>query len=203
MCSQHACSYMMTVYEQVLDATSRAVGALTVGDPFDPATVVGPVVNKVAYDRILEAISDVGNSGVRTVVGGHRVAESEFGADIGDDYFIEPTVLADVDPNSEVAQKEVFGPVLSVTRFSSEAEAIELDNATPYGLGTFVQTRDVSRAHRIASMLESGSVAVNGNSGLPPGAPFGGYKLSGFGREGGREGLQEFLRTKNVHITLI
>ena len=86
-----------------------------------------------------------------SVATGSPNRSSEFGADIGDDYFVEPTVVADVDPNSEVAQKEVFGPVLSVTRFSSGAEAIELTDATPYGLGTFVQTRDVSRAHRILS----------------------------------------------------
>ncbi|WP_218040440.1 aldehyde dehydrogenase [Actinomadura sp. WMMB 499] len=113
---------------------------------------------------------------------------------------IEPTVLADVDPLSDVAQQEVFGPVLSIIPFDDEDEAVELANGTPYGLGTYLQTRDVSRVHRLVRRFQSGSVHVNGVSGQPPGAPFGGYKQSGTGREGGREGLFEFLQTKNVYI---
>jgi aldehyde dehydrogenase (NAD+) len=117
-------------------------------------------------------------------------------------YFIEPTLLADVDPRSLIAQEEVFGPVLTITSFDTEEQAIDIANATPYGLGAFVQTCDIARVHRIAPLLQAGTISVNGTSGLPPGAPFGGYNQSGYGREGGREGLSEFLRTKNVFIRI-
>lgn len=191
------------IYDEVLEATVEAVSALTVGDPFDPATMVGPVVNDIAFKRILQTMDDAQSSdGAKVIIGGHAADASHRAPDLAGGYFIQPTLLADVDPLSEVAQQEVFGPVLAVSRFSSEEEAIRLANDTPYGLGTFVQTQDVSRVHRIAPLLDSGSVTFNGNSGLPPGAPFGGYKLSGFGREGGKEGLNEFLRTKNVYIKL-
>jgi aldehyde dehydrogenase (NAD+) len=191
------------VYDEVVEATSRAVAGLVVGDPFDAGTVVGPVVGRAAYERILATIGDAANSPTaRLVVGGAATDPSKLGPELAGGYFVEPTVFADVDPSSDIARAEVFGPVLTITPFGSESEAIELANATPYGLGTFVQTRDVSRVHRIAPLLESGTVAFNGNPGLPPGAPFGGYKLSGYGREGGWEGLREFLRTKNVYIAL-
>jgi acyl-CoA reductase-like NAD-dependent aldehyde dehydrogenase len=96
----------------------------------------------------------------------------------------------------------VFGPVLAITPFDTEDQAVDIANATPYGLGAFVQTRDVARVHRIAPLLQAGTISVNGVSGLPPGAPFGGYNQSGYGREGGRDGLFEFLRTKNVFIRI-
>jgi len=191
------------VYDEVVAATATAMSALRVGDPFAPETTLGPVVNKTAYDRILDAVAQApsGNS-ARIVVGGHAVDPSSLAPHLAGGYFIEPTLLADVDPYSDVAQHEVFGPVLSITPFDSEEEAIELANATAYGLGAFVQTRDVSRVHRIAPLLQAGTVSFNGTSGLPPGAPFGGYKHSGYGREGGREGLYEFLQTKNVFVRL-
>ena len=134
------------------------------------------------------------------VVGGHATDPSMLPPDNREGYFIDPTVLADVDPHSEVGQHEVFGPVLSLIPFESEHGAAELANSTPYGLGTAVHTRDASRVQRLVPQLQSGTVLVNGASGQPPGAPFGGYKQSGYGREGGKEGLYEFLQTKNVFI---
>jgi len=188
------------VYRQVLDSTREGVATLRVGDPFDAKTNLGPVVSETAYERILGVIDRAGKDGARVVAGGRPVEKSVLAPAIRDGYFIEPTVLADVDPCSDVAQHEVFGPVLSVIPFAGEEEAVELANSTPYGLGTYLQTRDASRVQRIVPLLQSGSVHVNGVSGQPPGAPFGGYKHSGFGREGGREGLYEFLQTKNVFI---
>jgi acyl-CoA reductase-like NAD-dependent aldehyde dehydrogenase len=191
------------VYDQVIEATGRAVGGLRVGDPFDQRTVVGPVVNQSSYERILATLDQArGEGSTRAVVGGSPLDRTTLDESLAGGFFIEPTLLADVDPYGDLAQKEVFGPVLAATPFSNEEEAVELANATSYGLGTFVQTRDLARAHRIAPLLESGTVAINGIPGLPPGAPFGGYKSSGFGREGGIEGLREFLRTKNVFIGL-
>ncbi len=161
------------------------------------------MVNEVARERILGVIDRaVRTDGARLVAGGHAVGQSALPHEIRDGYFLEPTVLADVDRDSDVALNEVFGPVLSVLRFESEEEAVELANSTKYGLGTAVQTRDVARVHRIAPLLQSGNVHVNGSSGQPPAAPFGGYKSSGIGREGGREGLYEFLQIKNVYVSL-
>nr|BFE37249.1 aldehyde dehydrogenase family protein [Actinomadura rugatobispora] len=188
------------VYDQVVEATAQGVAGLRVGDPFDQRTIVGPVVDQAAYDRILGMIDRAGGDG-RVVAGGRGVERSALAPDIRDGYFIEPTVLADVDPRSEAAQQEIFGPVLSITPFDSEEEAVELADSTPYGLGTYLQTRDVARVHRLVPRFQSGTVLVNGVSGQPPGAPFGGYKQSGFGREGGKEGLYEFLQTKNVYIS--
>jgi aldehyde dehydrogenase (NAD+) len=189
------------IYRQAVEATRHAVAKLRVGDPFEPATNLGPVVNQPAYDRILGVIDRATiQDGARLVTGGHAVERSALAPDVRDGYFIEPTVLADVDPQSDVAQREVFGPVLSIMPFETEQEAVDLANSTPYGLGTAVQTRDVSRVFRIAPLLQSGNVHFNGSSGQSPGTPFGGYKQSGLGREGGKEGLDEYLQTKNVYI---
>ena len=122
------------------------------------------------------------------------------GGDLACGYFVEPTLFADVDPSSDIAQQEVFGPVLCVFRFRDEAEAIELANGTAYGLAAYVQTNDLKRAHRLAAELVSGVVHVNGAPNVHAAAPFGGIGLSGFGREGGKAGLDEFLRVKTVGI---
>ncbi|MFF3373952.1 aldehyde dehydrogenase family protein [Streptomyces sp. NPDC002680] len=187
------------VYDRVVGSTAEAATALRVGDPFDQGTALGPVIGKAAHERILGVIERAAKDS-RLVAGGRATSPSQLPPDNRDGYFIEPTVLADVDPHSEAAQHEVFGPVLSITPFDSEDEAVDLANSTPYGLGSAVQTSDVSRVQRIVPLLQSGTVLVNGASGQPPGAPFGGYKQSGYGREGGKEGLYEFLQTKNVFI---
>lgn len=134
------------------------------------------------------------------MAGGHAVDKASLPPQVQGGFFVEPTVLADVDPGSEVARHEVFGPVLSIIPFDTEEQAVELANSTPYGLGAVLFTHDVARVQRIVPQLQAGTVHVNGPSGQPPGAPFGGYKHSGHGREGGKEGLYEFLQTKNVFI---
>ena len=187
------------VYDRVVAATGERAAELRVGDPFDQATALGPVIGRAAHERILGVIERAAGDS-RLVAGGHATDPSTLPPDNRDGYFIDPTVLADVDPYSEVGRHEVFGPVLSLIPFADEDEAVELANSTPYGLGTAVHTRDVSRVQRIVPHLQSGTVLVNGSSGQPPGAPFGGYKQSGHGREGGKEGLYEFLQTKNVFI---
>lgn len=187
------------VYDRVVAACAEAAAALRVGDPFDQTTALGPVIGKAAHERILGVIERAAKDS-RLVAGGHATAPSTLAPENRHGYFIDPTVLADVDPHSEVGRHEVFGPVLSLIPFATEDEGVELANSTPYGLGTAVHTRDVSRVQRIVPLLQSGTVLVNGASGQPPGAPFGGYKQSGYGREGGKEGLYEFLQTKNVFI---
>ena len=190
-----------SIYDQVVTAASGRAASLVVGDPFAKETIVGPVVNRDAYQRVLGVIADARSlGGARVVTGGSAVDRASLPAENAGGFFIQPTVLADVAPESSLAQQEVFGPVMSIIPFDGEDEAVAIANGTSYGLGTFLHTRDVSRVHRLVSRFESGTVSVNGVSALPPAAPFGGYKQSGFGREGGRDGLMEFLQVKNVHI---
>ena len=125
------------------------------------------------------------------------------GGDHADGFFLPITVLADVANDSEMAQNEVFGPVLAVTPFDTEEEAIALANGTDYGLGAYVHTQNLRRAHYVTSQLDAGMIHVNGSGeAMQPNAPFGGYKQSGHGRLGGVEGLHEFLQPKNVWINL-
>ena len=183
------------VYDEVVQRVVAMAPHLPVGDPFDAAMMSGPVINKAAYDRILALIGRAQAEGMgKLMVGGKRKEG------LGDGWFIEPTVFIDVDPKSELAQEEVFGPVLSIIPFADEDEAVRIANDTQYGLAAFIQTKDVRRVHRLAERLKAGAVYVNGARPIPANAPFGGVGLSGFGREGGRPGLDEFLRPKTVSI---
>ena len=186
------------IYEDVLARLLPLVRTFRVGDPLDPATQMGPVITEAAATRILGMIERSASSGGATLLtGGNRL-----GGDLAAGYFLEPTVLGDVDQSSEIAQEEVFGPVLSVLRFSDEADVIAKANDSRYGLAAYLHTRDVGRAHRVAHAMDAGYVTVNGFPAMSPTAPFGGFKQSGFGREGGRAGLEEWLRLKNVYIGL-
>ena len=129
------------------------------------------------------------------ITGGGRV-----GGDLAGGFYLEPTVFADVDPASELAQTEVFGPVLAIIPFDGEDHAIKIANSTPYGLSGYVFTNDLKRAHRVAEELDAGEVLVNGAANLLANRPFGGFGISGMGKEGGRQGLDEFLRVKSVSI---
>jgi aldehyde dehydrogenase (NAD+) len=183
------------VYDEVVERVATIAKGTTVGDPWDPATVMGPVVNQAAVDRILRMIEQAKLDGARLVAGGGRV-----GGRLADGYYIEPTVFADVDPQSELAQTEVFGPVLAMMSFGSEDEALRIANGTRYGLSSYVQTRDLDRAHRMAERLEAGGTMINGAMNVVAHRPFGGIGISGYGKEGGRPGLEEFQRIKTVAI---
>lgn len=192
-----ACASRLLVHESIYDAfTEKFLAAVTsakIGDPFDPSVMFGPVISEAAADRILRAIDDAVSAGAGELLsGGHRIGDRG--------YYIEPTVLGDVDNSSELAQTETFGPVVSLIRFSVDDDAVRIANDTPYGLNAFVHTRDLTRAHRVARQLEAGSVWVNKFSDIEPQGPYGGYKQSGFGRTGGIDGLREFQRTKNIRI---
>jgi aldehyde dehydrogenase (NAD+) len=184
------------IYEQTVERISRLSHLAVVGDPLNPKTTVGPVSNQAAVDRIMGYIEEARGS-ARLVVGGTRL-----GGELAQGYFVQPTVFADVDNKSRLAQNEVFGPVLSITRFKSEDEAIALANDTEYGLHAYVHTTNLKRAHRVADELVAGGVSINAMPVMTPTMPFGGVKSSGFGREGGRAALEEFVHHKNIYVPL-
>ena len=184
-----------SVYDEVVERVRTIAGFIKVGNPFEEDTVAGPVINVQALERITGMIERAKASGARLVVGGERIS-----GDLADGYFLQPTVFADVDPHSELAQNEVFGPVLSIIPFDSGDQAIEIANSTPYGLSGYVYTKDLRRAHRFAEELETGEVLINGAVNLGATRPFGGIGISGMGKEGGRQGLEEFLHVKTVSM---
>jgi aldehyde dehydrogenase (NAD+) len=186
------------LYDEVVDLIVSRLRRLPVGDPLRGDTIIGPVISERACERILGLVETAAREGHgRLVTGGERL-----GGELAPGFFMAPTVFADVESESRLAQEEVFGPVLAVSRFSTDREAVELANRSRYGLAAYVHTRDVRRVHRIAGELEVGNVWVGGYFGVPPSMPFGGTKESGYGRIGGRAGLLEFVRTKNVWVAL-
>jgi aldehyde dehydrogenase (NAD+) len=188
-----------SIYDEVLKRVEEQAGRIAAGDPMDPQAEMGPVVNGAACERIMAMIEDATRTGkARLLTGGER-----FGGEFADGYYIQPTVFADVDPYTEIAQQEVFGPVLCVTPFEDEAEAIAIANSTEYGLASYVQTSNLSRALRLASELRSGTVYINGALMIQPQAPFGGEGVSGYGREGAKAGLDEYIRLKTVAVANI
>ncbi len=185
-----------SVYDEMVERVVAIAKALPIGDPRDVNTFIGPVINEEACERILGMVERAKESGAgRLVLGGERL-----GGELADGFFLSPTVFADVDPHSEIAQQEVFGPVLVIQKFSTEEEVIDIANSTQYGLGGYIQTNDLKRAHRVAAALRTGFVHINGSRNIPAHAPFGGLGLSGFGKEGGRPGLDEFVRLKTVSL---
>lgn len=185
-----------SVYSEVVDRVAAIADAVKVGNPFEADTVSGPVVNEQAVQRISGMVERAQRDGARLITGGRRL-----GGELAEGYYFAPTVFADVDPQAELAQKEVFGPVLSVIPFDDEQQAVEIANGTPYGLSGYIYTNELRRAHRVAEALETGEVLINGAVNLGVTRPFGGIGVSGMGKEGGREGLYEFVRIKTVSMT--
>ncbi len=193
-CALPTRTYVHTdVYDEVVDRVLTFLAALPVGDPLDPATVVGPVVSEAAMERILGVIVRARADGATLLTGGDRL-----GGDLADGWFVAPTVFGDVDHTSDLARNEVFGPVQALIRFSSEEDVLAQANDTPFGLAAYIHTRDPGRTERFVAALDAGVVVANGLGHLSPSTPFGGVKQSGFGREGGRAGLDEMLRLKTV-----
>ena len=181
-------------YDQVLEIARRACQATEVGNPALDGDHLGPLFDKIQFDRV-QALVQVGiDEGARLLVGG--VGKPE-GFETG--WFVKPTIFADVNNDMRVAREEIFGPVLVIIPFQDETEAIAIANDTPYGLAAYVQTGDLARAERVAAQLRAGAVHINGG-GFNYGTPFGGYKQSGNGREGGLMGLEDYQETKTLHF---
>jgi betaine-aldehyde dehydrogenase len=179
-------------YDEVVDALTEAVAAQVVGDPMDPATQVGPLVADRQRDRVLGLIDKGKNEGARVTTGGGRPA-----FDTG--FFVDPTVFADVTNDMTIAREEIFGPVLSVISYDGVDDAVAIANDSPYGLSGSVWSADGAAAADIARRMDTGTVTVN-HFGMAFGAPFGGYKDSGLGRELGPEGVDAYLQKKSISL---
>ena len=186
------------VHDEVIERLTTEIAKYVIGDPRDETTTFGPLVNAAAQKRVSGVIETARSAGDGRVAIGGGVPGGQLAAG----FFVEPTVFDDVPPEAAIFQEEIFGPVMAVTRFKTVDEAIELCNSTKYGLAAYINTRDITLAHSMATRLRCGSVRINGANRMAPGSPFGGYGESGFGREGGREGLEEFLQIKNVFVDL-
>ena len=178
--------------DEVVEVISSKMERYSVGDPMDESSRCGPLVSKRQQESVSSFISSGIEEGATLVAGGEGMPD---GLESG--YYVRPTVFADVTPEMTVFQEEIFGPVLSITTYSSEQEAVELANLSEYGLSGGVWSSDEDRAMRIARMMRTGQVSINGGA-FNVTAPFGGYKRSGLGRELGVHGLEEFLEIKSI-----
>lgn len=181
-----------TVYADAVAAAKAAAEGTSVGDPAEDGNHIGPLVSQTQFDKVQALIQKGIEEGAELVAGGLGRPE---GFNRG--YFVRPTVFANVRNDMTIAREEIFGPVLAMIPFDSEEEAIEIANDTPYGLASYVQSGDLERARKVARRLRAGMVHLNGAA-QASGSPFGGYKQSGNGREGGEHGLLEFLELKAV-----
>ena len=169
---------------------------LQVGNGLDKDTQIGPLVSQQQLERVTGYLANGKEEGARAVAGGARLTEGDY----ANGYFVPPTIFADVKDEMTIAREEIFGPVISAIPFNDIDEVVQRANATPFGLGSGVWTRDVSKAHRLARAIRAGSVWVNCYQSMDPAVPFGGYKMSGYGRESGLQQLDEYLNVKAVWI---
>ncbi|WP_166418106.1 aldehyde dehydrogenase family protein [Cochlodiniinecator piscidefendens] len=181
-------------YDRAVEIAKAAANGQTVGDPAKEGDHIGPLFDQIQYDRVQTMIQLGIDEGATLLAGGLGRPE---GFDKG--WYTRPTVFSDVSNDMDIAQQEIFGPVLVMILFDTEADAIRMANDTPYGLAAYLQTGDPERAERVAARLRAGAVHINGG-GFNYGSPFGGYKQSGNGREGGMHGLEDYQEIKTLHF---
>jgi aldehyde dehydrogenase (NAD+) len=184
------------IYEEFSARVAEYGRSLRVGDGRDPETQVGPLVSAEQLDRVTGYLAIGRQEGARPLSGGERLTEGA----LAKGFFVPPTVFADVRDDMRIAQEEIFGPVISALPFDGIEEVIARANATSYGLGSGLWTRDVTKAHRLARGIRAGSVWINCYQAMDPAVPFGGYKMSGYGREGGKQHVEDYLNVKSVWI---
>jgi succinate-semialdehyde dehydrogenase/glutarate-semialdehyde dehydrogenase len=182
------------VAEEFAKKLADKMGSLKVGRGTEEDVKVGPLINRDAVEKVEELVGDARDKGAKVIVGGHELD--------GRGYFYEPTVLGDVPPSARLLEEEIFGPVAPVTSFESEDDAIKAANNTQFGLVAYVFTSNFKRAIRVIEGLETGMVGLNQGMVSNAAAPFGGVKWSGIGREGGFEGIEEYLETKYVAVNM-
>jgi len=187
-----------TIAERFIPAFVERTRALKVGPGFEPGMQVGPLINEEALRSMQHFVEDATSRGARVLIGGRRYTRPPL--DRG--FFFEPTVLVDVNDNMAVCVEEIFGPIAPILTFKTEEEVLRRANATSYGLAAYFYTRDYARVARVSEGLEAGLVGVNDAQGYTHEIPFGGFKESGLGREGGREGIEEYLEVKSLVVNL-
>jgi betaine-aldehyde dehydrogenase len=202
-CGQDCCARSRilverSVHDHMVELFADATRRVRVGDPADEKTEVGPLVSFRQRDRVRDYIGIGEDEGAELVVGGRSPEDPTFGAGA----YLMPTVFDNVSAGMRIAREEIFGPVVSIITFDGEDEAVHLANATPYGLSGSIWTRDIGRALRVAKGVQSGVLSINSNSSVYTEAPFGGYKMSGVGRELGMHALELYTEVKNVFIDL-
>jgi acyl-CoA reductase-like NAD-dependent aldehyde dehydrogenase len=185
------------IHDEFLGRLSERAGKLQVGDPLHPKTRVGALVSAEQMEKVLSYIEAGNREGAKLVTGGGRAAVGD-----GKGYFVKPTIFDQASNTMKIAREEIFGPVLAAIEFRDIEDAISQANQTIYGLAAAVWTRDVKKAHKAARALQAGTVWINTYNVLDTASPFGGYKMSGFGRELGQHGLEMYTQTKSVWVDL-